>query len=31
MNAVKVLLSEFAARLPWRRACPLPERRAPQR
>lgn len=31
MNALKILLSKFTARLPWRRACPLPERPAPQR
>ncbi|CAN5733013.1 hypothetical protein BH09ACT7_BH09ACT7_45530 [soil metagenome] len=31
MNALKILISKFAARLPWRRTCPLPERPAQQR
>jgi hypothetical protein len=31
MNALKTLLSKVAGRLPWRRACRLPERRAPRR
>jgi hypothetical protein len=31
MNVLKILLSKFAARLPRRRACPLPEHPAPRR
>jgi len=31
MNALKTLISKVAARLPWRRACPLPEHPAPHR
>ncbi len=31
MNALKILLSKLTARLPWRRACPLPERPASRR
>lgn len=28
MNVMKALLSKLAARLPWRRSCPLPNRPA---
>jgi hypothetical protein len=31
MYALKTLLLKLAARLPWRRSCPLPERQAPPR
>jgi hypothetical protein len=30
MNTATTLISKLAARLPWRRACPVPER-PPQR
>jgi hypothetical protein len=31
MNALKILVSKFAAWLPSRRACPLPEHPVPRR
>jgi hypothetical protein len=31
MDALKVLFVKLAARLPWRRSCPVPERRSQQR
>jgi len=26
MNAIRTLVSKLAVRLPWRRACPVPQR-----
>lgn len=31
MNALKNLVAKVAARMPWRRSCPLSERPVPRR